>query len=117
MAGRGGANRGQGRKTKFETEQKLKKELAEYVPTINVHAELEKCYKELKKVKTKEDLMIVDAKINLLSKLAPYTLHKRGVAAEEDNKIDLPEMTVISVKGKSGELPEEDEEDGKGDFV
>ena len=110
MASRGGYRPGAGAKTKFEREQKLQKDLQSYTPTINVHKELENCFKKLKKVKTKEELTIIQAQIDVLAKLSPYVMSKKGVATEQASETNVPEMTVLSVKG-TGEPKEPKEEE------
>lgn len=119
---RGGARPGAGRKPAFRTESDGTI-VNDYKPKVNPVKELEKLYKELNKVKTKDELIIVQAKIDLLNKLLPYVAYKKPTASLEDNQEKIPEMTVITVKdseiGEPSKKEEQKTKDPKdeGDFV
>ena len=129
---RGGSRPGAGRKSEFDVTPTPKRargrpvgttkknSIENYVPQINPVKELEKLYKELNKVKTKDELLIVQSKIDLLNKLLPYAAMKKPTAMIESNEKEIPNMTVLKVIEKDGEPKEEPKtqtpkEDG--DFV
>ena len=116
---RGGKRPGAGRPSAFG-KSSSGTGVSDYKPKINPVKELEKLYKQLDKIKTKEELLIWQAKADILNKLLPYSAMKKPTASLETNNEVIPEMTVLTVKaGGEPKEPKEEtpiKEDG-GDFV
>lgn len=94
---RGGTRKGAGRPSTFTKTSDGKVVVSEYKTKINVLKEFEKLYKELNKVKTKDELLIVQAKIDLVNKLAPYSVMKKPTASLEQNEEKVPQHTILKI--------------------
>lgn len=66
-----------------------------YVPKIDPVKELEKLFKKVDKVTSKEELMKLQIKIDLLNKMLPYVSYKKPTA--ETKKEENP--TTVEIKG------------------
>ena len=66
-----------------------------YIPKIDPVKELEKLFKKVDKASTKEELLKLQIKIDLLNKMLPYLSYKKPTA--ETKKEENP--TVVEIKG------------------
>ena len=66
-----------------------------YIPKIDPVKELEKLFKKVDKASTKEELMKLQIKIDLLNKMLPYLSYKKPTA--ETKKEENP--TTVEIKG------------------
>jgi len=94
---RGGKREGAGRKPDSQrtTTSTVVNTAGTYTPKIDPLKELEKLYKKVDKASTKEELMKLQIKIDLLNKMLPYIAYKKPVA--ETKKDDNP--TTVEIKG------------------
>ncbi len=96
---RGGKREGAGRKPASQSTTTATTTLVNnsggYVPKIDPVKELEKLFKKVDKASTKEELMKLQIKIDLLNKMLPYLSNKKPVA--EVKKDDNP--TTVEIKG------------------
>jgi len=66
-----------------------------YIPKLDPVRELEKLFKKVDKASTKEELMKLQIKIDLLNKMLPYLSYKKPTA--ETKKEENP--TTVEIKG------------------
>ena len=93
---RGGKREGAGRKPSNQsTTSTVVNNAGSYIPKIDPVKELEKLFKKVDKCSTKEDLMKLQIKIDLLNKMLPYVSYKKPTA--ETKKEDNP--TTVEIKG------------------
>lgn len=93
----GGKRPGAGRPpaNKTSTNSTIVNNAGTYIPKIDPVKELEKLFKKVDKCSTKEDLMKLQIKIDLLNKMLPYVSYKKPTA--ETKKEDNP--TTVEIKG------------------
>ena len=94
---KGGKRPGAGRPpaNKASTTSTIVNNAGTYIPKIDPVKELEKLFKKVDKCSTKEDLMKLQIKIDLLNKMLPYVSYKKPTA--ETKKEDNP--TTVEIKG------------------
>lgn len=92
---RGGARPGAGRPTDATRSAKAKEYQINYTPKTNIVKELEDIFKKMKKISTKDELLILQAQADVLNKLLPYAANKKPVA--DTSREEKP--TVVEVKG------------------
>lgn len=93
---RGGKREGAGRKPNSQSSTSTVVNTAgTYTPKIDPVKELEKLYKKVDKASSKEELMKLQIKIDLLNKMLPYIAYKKPVA--ETKKDSNP--TTVEIKG------------------
>jgi hypothetical protein len=93
---RGGKREGAGRKPNSQSSTStVVNNAGTYTPKIDPVKELEKLFKKVDKVSSKEELMKLQIKIDLLNKMLPYVSYKKPTA--ETKKEDNP--TTVEIKG------------------
>ena len=93
---RGGKREGAGRKPNSQSSTStVVNNAGTYTPKIDPVKELEKLFKKVDKVSSKEELMKLQIKIDLLNKMLPYVSYKKPTAEtkKEDNH------TTVEIKG------------------
>ena len=98
MSNKGGVRVGAGRPSSVKPKEAsnsttVVNNAGTYIPKIDPVKELEKLYKKVDKVSTKEDLTKLQIKIDLLNKMLPYVSYKKPTAEtkieENPTKVEI----------------------------